>query len=469
MAGISIGGLATGIDSKTLISQLMSLERNPQKILQSKATAMQGKIDVFNRIGSSLDSLKSLMDGMDTVASLTAMTATSSDTAVVTASASSTAVAGTHSLTVSSLASSQILVSDSATQTGYADAAAKSFGTGTITISDTTAGGTPVTVTVTAENNSLNGIAAAINASGANLTASVINDGGTTPYRLSIIGKDTHTYSLTAALTGGTYDNPTFTQKVAASNAVFTLDGISMTRTANSVTDAIPGVTLSLLKQSATAVKVTVANNTAGVAERINSFVSAYNSSMAMIYNQSTYVATSSSKAALLGDSTVRTAQNRLQAIVSTRVTGATAGCSTLADIGITTDRKSGNLVVDQGKLTTALTSRFTDVVALFTRNSGVSGLTQHEYGISEQFKQVIDDLTHAYVPGNYQDNGLISTRVNGLRKSITDINDRVEAMEVNMVRREEALKRQYASLESLVSSLSTQGNALIAALSKLS
>ncbi len=197
---------------------------------------------------------------------------------------------------------------------GYASDTAQNFGTGTITISDTTGGQNPVSITIDSTNNSLQGIANAINSSGANVSASVINDGSGTPYRLAIIGKDTNTYSINAGLTGGTYDTPTFDEKVKASQAVFQLDGIDMTRTTNTITDAIPGVTLTLQKPNdPSKTTITIGNDTTSVASKINDFVTSYNNVMNLINQDNSYDATTNTAGPLFGDSTIRTVLDTLQ------------------------------------------------------------------------------------------------------------------------------------------------------------
>lgn len=461
---ISFSGLATGIDTRSIVTQLMALERAPEKILTNQKTRMQSQVDAYNQISSALSSLKTLMAGMNTDSTFTAKTVSVGDSSVTGATASGTAMAGSHILRVTSLARSQTLVSDSSTLGGYASQTDQSFGTGTITITDTTGGKSPVAVTIDGTNNSLQGIAAAINSSGANVTASVINDGSGTPYRLAIIGKDTNTYSISAGLTGGTYDTPAFNQKIAASNAVFQLDGIDMTRTTNTVNDAIPGVTLNLLKPNDPAeTTITVGNDTSAITKKINDFVSSYNSVMSLINQYTSYDQKTKKAGVLLGDSTIRSVIDTIQTTLTSQVAGLADGFKSLAEIGIKSDKTTGVLSVDSSTLSSALNSNFDDVVSLFTRNGGTAGLDLEEYGKAEQFNKQVDLLIHFY--SGAENSGIISTRIHGLNDRMTNIDNQIAAMEVRLVSMEKSMTAQFTALEQLISNTTAWGNQLLAAL----
>jgi flagellar hook-associated protein 2 len=461
---ITFSGLATGIDTSSIVTQLMALERAPEKILTNQKSKMQSQVDAYTQISSALSSLKSLMAGMNTATSFTAKTVSVGDISVAGASASGAALTGTHILKVTSLARSQTLVSDSSALGGYASDTAQSFGTGTITITDTTGGQSPVAVTIDSTNNSLQGIAAAINSSGAKVTASVINDGSGTPYRLAIIGKDTNTYSINAGLSGGTYDTPAFNQKIAASRAVFQLDGIDMTRTSNTVNDAIPGVTLNLLKPNdPSEITITIGNDSSAISKKINDFVTSYNSVMALINQHTAYDQKTKTAGVLLGDSTIRTVLDTMQTTLTNQVAGITGSFKSLAEIGIKSDKTTGVLSVDSSTLSSALNSNFDDVVSLFTQSGGTAGLDLNQYGKAEQFNKQVDSLIHYY--SGASNSGIISTRIHGLNDRMTNIDNQIAAMEVRLVSMEKNMTAQFIALEQLISNTTAWGNQLLAGL----
>ncbi len=473
---ISFSGLATSMDTKTIVSQLMAIERQPETLLSNRKTVLQGQVDVFNQLNSALGSLQNVVSSMASVASFSAKSAVAANSSVATVQATGTAVTGTHSLVVTQLATSQRQVSSS----GYASASDLNFNTGTITITDDK-GGSPITVTIGEGSNSLNGIAAAINASGANLTATVLNDGSTgTPNRLMVSGLDTKNYTLDfsglttppASPNGAAYANPAFVQSgatyVAGTDASFTLDGVGMTRSSNTISDALPGVTLNLLEGAGATTTFTVSNDTATVTQNINKFVSSYNSAMSLIHQQSVYDPTTHTAGPLSGDSTIINLQMDLQRILSSPISGANGSIAIASQIGIST-QTDGTLLLDNTKLSAALSSDFNGVVDLFTHNTNTSNLPSNQYGLAQQFNEELTQLTNPYIAPSYSGNGVIATRINSIQGQMSDIDSQIAQMEVLMTQKEDSLNQQFTAMETLVSSLQTQGNALLSALANYS
>jgi flagellar hook-associated protein 2 len=480
---ITFSGLASGIDTSSIVSQLIALDAAPEKVLNGEVTTDQSQIAAFNQLSTALGTLQTLMTGMNTPDTFAEMTASIADSSVGSVTASGSAQAGTHTLTVTSLAQSQTMVSESSTKSGYASDTAHNFGTGTFTITNTSDPQDPATININSTNNSLQGIAAAINASGANVTASVVNDGSNTPYRLVITGNDTSTYSVTSNLTGGSYDAPTFNTVVNASQADFTLDGISMTRTSNTVTGAIPGVTLTLqglttgssdTTSGSSGTTITIGNNDAAVTSQINSFVSDYNNVMNLINTDTAFSSTSSSTTSgsgpsvttgvLFGDPSVQNILSSLQSVLTSQVSGVTGSFTSLADIGITSDPQTGLLSVNSTQLSSALSTDFNGVTALFTQNSGIPGMAQNQYGITEQFNQQISNLIDAYSSDGSQ-NTVIPTAIQGLNDNITSLNNQVASMQQQLTIEENTLNAQFASMETTISNTQAWGNELLAGL----
>ncbi len=472
---ISFSGLATTMDTKTIVTQLMALERRPENLLTKQKTVLQGQVDVFNQLNTSLKSLQGVAAGMNTAASFAAKNATVADSSVLSVQTTGAAVTGTHTLVVSQLATSQRQVSAA----GYANADNANFNTGTISISDDK-GGTPISITIGSGNNSLNGIASAINASGGNFSATVINDGSPgTPYRLMISGLDTKNYTIDftglstppAAPNGAAYANPTFPQSgptyVQGSDASFTLDGVDMTRGSNSVGDALPGVTMNLLKGVGAATTFTVSNDAAAVTAKINSFISSYNDALGIIHQQSVYDPTTHKAGVLSGDSTIMNLQAALQNMLSTPVDGASGPYSIASQIGLKT-QADGSLALDSAKLSAALSSNFNGVVDLFIHNNDTPGLPANQYGIAEQFNQKLIEITKPYISPYYANNGVLASRINSLNDHMVAIDTQVAQMEILMVQKEASLNQQFTAMETLVSSLQTQGSQLTSVLNSM-
>jgi flagellar hook-associated protein 2 len=224
MSVITFSGLATGLDTASIISQLMQVSRQSETPLLNQQKTDQNKISEFNKIESALSNLQTIMQGFTTTTSFSSMTAATGDSSLITATATGDASPGNHDVQVLSLATSQRQVSDTgvAGAAGYASSTNLNFNTGNITITGPSG---PTSVKIAAGQNSLKGIAAAINGSSANVTASIVNDGSANPYRLVITGKDTNSYSIDfsglstppTAPTGAAYTNPYFPSSTAFS------------------------------------------------------------------------------------------------------------------------------------------------------------------------------------------------------------------------------------------------------------
>ena len=221
----------------------------------------------------------------------------------------------------------------------------------------------------------MQGIRDAINAANVGVSASIVGDGSATPYHLVLSSSKTgessslkitssgEDASITSLLSYDPAGVQNFTEVSTAQNAALTVNGISISSASNSVTGAIQGVSLGLSKVGSTSISVS-ANSTA-VQASITSFVKAYNDLNNTIKNLTAYDATTKKAGLLLGDATTQSVQDQIRRTLSTAVNGLGGGVTSLAQIGITF-QKDGSLAVDSGKLSTALSTKFTDVGGLF-------------------------------------------------------------------------------------------------------
>lgn len=231
------------------------------------------------------------------------------------------------------------------------------------------------TVTIDSTNNSLQGIRDAINAANIGVTAAIINDGSGTPYRLTLTSNNmgvSNSMKLTVAgdatisglLTNDVTGVQNMSQSTTAQNAVFNVNGVANTKTSNTVTDVIQGVTLNLIKP-ATGMTLTVARDTAAMTTAITGFVKAYNDLTKTLADSTAYNAATKQGATLQGDPTVQTLQSQLRSMLSTAVSGTSGALTTLSQIGITY-QKDGSLALDSTKLSTAMTNNPNDIASLF-------------------------------------------------------------------------------------------------------
>jgi len=248
--------------------------------------------------------------------------------------------------------------------------------TATTAASFTSSGAATKTVTIDASNNSLQGIRDAINAAKIGVTASIVNDGSSSPYRL-VLSADSMgasnsmkiSVSGDAALSSLLGNDPAGTQNMSetttAKNASLIVDGIAVSKTSNSPSDVIQGVTLNLLKPTTSTATIDVARDTSTVQAAADDFVSSYNNLTSLIGTLTAYNATTKKGAILQGDSAVRMLKTQIDTILSTAITNPAGSLTTLSQAGIS-KQATGKLAVDSAKLASALSTSSADVAALF-------------------------------------------------------------------------------------------------------
>jgi flagellar hook-associated protein 2 len=462
---------SSGIDVNGLVTSLMTVERQPITKLDAKTTNYNSQLTALGLIKSKVATLQTAAQalGSTSSSSLLGFSATSSDSTVFSATTSSTAVAGIYSLSVTSLAQSQKLVAlgqtSSTTAIGTGTPTTVTFDLGTISGGTLTNGvytgasfasnGSAKTISIDSSNNTLEGIRDTINAAGLGVSASIVNDGSGTPYRLALSSNATgansslkiSTDGADAGITGLLAHDPAGTQSlsetVSAKNAAFSVNGIAISKASNSVTDVIQGVTLTLNKVTTTPVTLTLARDTTAVTTAVNSFVTAYNDLNSSIRNSVAY----KSGSALAGDSTLRALQSQMREIA---VTAAGSGTLTmLSEIGVTS-KADGTLQVDGAKLSSALSTNFSDVANLFNSATGYA-------------TRINNWSTSALAY-----DGTFANRTSGINQYLKSIADQRAALETRMTSLEKNYTRQFTSLNMTLVSMSQTSTYLTQQLAKL-
>lgn len=343
---------------------------------------------------------------------------------------------GNYTVEVSKLAQSQSLVaagqasSTAAIGNGTATTVTFDFGTiggGTLTngvysgAAFTSNGNGTASITIDSTNNTLEGIRDAINSASMGVTATIVNDGSGTPYRLALTsGSSGASNSMKITTSGGDgsigsllgYDpagTQNLTQTIAAQNADLTVNGIAITSASNTVSEAIQGVTLTLTNTTAAPASLTVARDTTAINTAASGFVDAYNALASQIKSRSAYATNGSAGGALAGDGTLRVMQDQLRGIFNTPASGGTL--TSLAEVGIAF-QKDGSLSLDSSKLNSAISANFSDVTNLFSSSTGFA-------------TRLADWAQSTLDPG-----GLIDTRTQSLNKYVQDRNDEIDRLE---------------------------------------
>lgn len=439
---------ASLLDVQSLVSQLMALERKPIDKLNVKIADFQSRISSFGTLKSLISTLQSAAQNLK--GSMEAYGAAPADAAILSASATSAAAPGTYTLGVTQLAQAQNLVAAGQTS----DTAAISGIDSTVTFN---VGGVDKAVSIAA-GATLRDVRTAINAADIGMTASIINDGSGSPYRLVLAADETGASKAVASITvaaGGDSAindllayNPaanaptaiTLTQSAAAQDAGLTVNGIAITSASNTVAGAIEGVTLTLKSTTASPTTLTVKRDTEAIGKAAAGFVDAYNSLATQQKSLSAYGTGKKAAGALAGDGTIRQIQDQLRSIFSTPASGGTLGY--LAEIGITT-QVGGTLKLDSSKLAEALAADFDDVANLLDSATG--------------FATRFD----AWAASVVQTGGLIDKRTENLNDTIDNYNTQIDRLEIRMTALQKQYTTTYANLNMVLSSMTDTSNYL--------
>ena len=361
---ISSSGIGSNLDINGIITGLMAVEQRPLTLLSQKEAKYQAQLTAYGSLKGVLASFQTSMQSLASAARYQGLTAAVGDATVFTAAASNAAAAGAYSVSVSNIAQSQVLAA-----AGVASMTSPSS-TGTLTLK--VGNGAAATVTIDASNNTLSGMRDAINAANAGVTATIVNDGSATPYKLVLTASASgaaNTIQVTNSLTAGELSDAVagLTQMRQAKDAVLNVNGVPVTSASNTLTAVIPGVTLNLLKAGDTT--LTLARDTASVQAAVAAFVKSYNEVNTSITSMTAYNASTKQGAVLIGDSTVQQLQSSIRTTLSNALVGTGSSLTTLSQIGVSF-QKDGSLALDSVKLTKAIDSNFSDLAALF----GVQG-----------------------------------------------------------------------------------------------
>lgn len=457
---IQFGGLASGLDTKSIVSALVALEKRPITLIENRKSRANLQKNAFTDLESKLGDLKKSLDALRKAKEFLEFTATPSEEGYFTASASNGAVRGNWEVSVEQLALAQRNKSAK-----YADKDTTTFGSGNLKI---TIGETVHEIGVGEGNNTLQGIAEAINSyrdaegKGLGISATVL-DTGTSPARYQLVlsareGGTENAFSLSvddgdAALEALVAEIETGDGGVtsgrfqAARNSLIRINGIQIERASNTIDDAIEGVTLTLLKpHTAPATEATglaVATNASEIGSKIQKFVDAYNGVIDFIQNQTKVGESGAAEGVLVGDFTLRSIRSELRTIAGGP--GGLAGpFSLFAFVGIEADR-AGRLSFTLSEFEEALAEDEQAVEELFTNTE--TGLANRLYDSVDGFTDSVD--------------GWIKNRKDGLDRTMKDLTRQIDAQTARLDRFETNLVKKFASYESLISSYQSQGSAL--------
>ncbi len=430
--GISFGSPTSGqgFDVSTTVSAIVANLQAVETPWKNQLTTLQSEDTALTSIGTDLSSLSTALNALtDFNGVFSEKEGSSSDTSVVAlTSASSAAVAGSHTVVVGNLAETYSYASTSgAIAAGDTLSGSLSIGGQQITISDGTA--TDSDGNKIPQNNTLSTLASYINQGNYGVQANVVsNSSGQS--QLALVSDTSgaggavaiDASQLTDATTGVT--GFSFGQVQQGKDAQFSVDGLQTSSASNTVTDAIPGVTLQLLTAAPSeSVQVEITNNNSDVESAISSFVTAYNK---VIGDVNTQEGDTSSGAAepLFGNSTVANLQEQLQgALIFSQSSGA---ITSLSQLGITANN-DGTLTLDGSTLDSALDSNFQDAANFFQANGSYTS-----YGTN--LTNVLNELSNTGPDGAiYLTLQQDSSQESDLNSDITNENNAISTQQTQL------------------------------------
>ncbi|CFR08053.1 flagellar filament capping protein FliD [Yersinia kristensenii] len=460
MASISSLGSGSGMNLNELLDKLTTSEMTRLTPLTNQQSSYKSKLTAFSVLQSSLAKLETASATLKKADTLNSTAVNSTNTAF-SATTDSKATAGSYVIEVTNLAKAQSLLSKDVPN--VTDKLGNDNATRTITISQP-GQEKPLEITLTNEQTSLADIRDAINKKEGNVNASIMKADDNT-YYLALTSRDTGTKSeMTISVTGdetlndflnytsgSTGGSGAMTQKVKAEDAQLTVNGVSITRQSNTITDAPQGVTINLKAETKAGApeQLIITRDSSATKAAIQGFVDAYNSLQTTFASLTKYTAVtagkdqSSSNGALVGDGTLRTIQTQLKSQLASAQSG---DLKTLASMGITQDL-DGKLVIDSTKLDAVLKDKPNSVTAFFVGD-----------GKSTGFATQTDNLLNGALDTT---KGTLKAVTDGINKSLKSLDNQVISTTDSINANIERYKTQFTQLDKMMSSLNNTSSFL--------
>lgn len=460
MSSVSNLNAGTNLGLSDLYDQLQTAEQANLTPITTQQTSYKAKLTAWGVVQTSLAKVQTAAAALKNTSAIAATKVSSTNTAF-TATLANNASAGSYSVEVTQLAAAQSLLSKSASSKDT-DLGDTSLTSRTITITQP-GQKNPMSITLSSDQTSLSDIKDAINKQQGSVTASIIKSDDNN-YYLALTSRDTGTTNemtvstndsslsqyISYSATGGSSNG--MKEQVPAADAKLNINGVAITRSSNTITDAPEGVTLALNKTNAGSPEnLSVTKDNAPMIAAVQAYVDAYNSLQTTISSQTKYTAVDqgsssqdSSNGDLIGDGTLRNIQTSLRSKLSTSAQ-AGGSISLLSQIGITQDI-NGKLTVDSTKLGKALDEKAADVVTFLSGDGKTTGF-------ATQTSNYLDQILGT--------DGSVQNATDGINKSLKKLSDDYDRVNAQITATMARYKTQFTNLNTLVSSMTQTQNYL--------
>jgi flagellar hook-associated protein 2 len=471
--GSTTGSLLSAgpLDVTTLVTQLMAVQSAPVNRLKSQEQGVQTRLSAYGQIQSALSALQTSASTMSLASSFQSASATVTGSGV-SASVNGSAAPANYSVSVSALAQGQAVASTAvsdpaaATATGTLTLQLGSVGNGAFAAG---AGVAPISVTIDSTNNSLNGIAAAINTAAAgSVNASVVTDASGSRLVLNSAAtgaSSAFTVSGSAGLTQFGFDpsapaaNAAMGQTQAAANASYSVNGLALTSQSNTITSAISGVTLNLTQApppgGVLQSQITVGTDSSAITSHVNDFIANYNKVVTTVNGLTNYNAQTNTASTLTGDAAARVTMGTLQAISGGAFSGSDANHAYLAQVGIGVN-SDGTLTLDSTRFQAAFAANPGAVTAMFTTATG----TGSQQGFAVQVNNAAQQMISA--------TGMLGASEQTLRTQISSMTNQIALMQASLAQTQQRLLQEYSKVNAALSAAQQQQVSIANALAAL-
>ena len=470
----SISGLASGIDTASMIEQLMQLERIPYTKLETKKENLSSNQSIFRNLNTKLNTLKTAAADLTYSSNFKQTSVKSSDESVLKTTNSTSASLGDYTVNVTKLAQNHSIKSiEVSTESGNNN---KLTAGNTITINNV-----ELKFSGADDSEILENLKKEINNNkDIGVTASII--------QTSSNGKTLVLTSNTSGSEGEINFNTNDLENVKffeqgknhivqdAQDAELTVNGLTITNSSNKIENVIEGVTFTIYKKGESV--ITSSTDTEGVTEKVKAFVDAFNEVRKMVRDNT------STDGSLQGDSTLRQLDMELSSWVTGKVGKKDESTSSfslfLSEIGIDMDKDKkgsemdGQLSFDEDKFKEILENDPNKIIKVFSYSGdekldgqGNSVLDKDNNPIFEN-KGIASIISDGLSIWTSTTSGIISSRIKGYDSEISFVDDSMENMLIRLEKKESNLKRQFTAMEVAMSELQSQGNWLSSQLASL-
>ncbi len=458
---VSSLGAGSGIDIKELAKNLVEAEKTPRKeAIEAKISKSEARISGLSLVNYSLGELKKAFANLNDASDFTSLTATNSQASAFSVTTDSSAQAGTFNVQVTNIATAQ------RSPSGAFAARNTTLHGGSFDLILTVGSEDPETITV--ETATPAGVVSAINGANLGVTAQLLNTGDpTTPYTIVVTGKtgSSNSFTLTsedvAELNFGVPTGLANLQE--ADDADFTVDGLPISRSTNTISDVIPGVSLELFTPTAgaTGARVDLNRDSSGIEEKLTALVTAYNDfmdNMKILGDSNSDV--EQYGGALAGNSFLPSIKAQVRSLVMGDSSTPGSKLKAARDVGIDIDRY-GKMSLDTTKLESALKNNFSDVVTLFSANTNNQSVySPLPGGVAGDAVKKIDAMLRS--------DGAVARQTDTTNALIERQKAELTKLEERMNKLLERYTRQFSAMDSIVSGINGQRTSLESSLKGL-